>query len=90
MQLTEKHQEYWRKNLVITAILLFIWFVATFVEIWFARELNSSSMTILGFPLGFYMSAQGSLIVYVALIGIYALLMRKLDLEYNVDEGDLE
>jgi putative solute:sodium symporter small subunit len=90
MQLTEKHQEYWRKNLVITAILLFIWFVVTFVEIWFARELNSSSMTILGFPLGFYMSAQGSLIIYVALIGIYALLMRKLDLEYNVDEGDLE
>ena len=89
MQLSEKHQEYWRKNLVITAILLFIWFVATFVEIWFARELNSS-MTFLGFPLAFYMSAQGSLIIYVALIGIYALLMRKLDLEYKVDEGDLE
>jgi putative solute:sodium symporter small subunit len=89
MELTAKHQEYWRKNLVITGILLFVWFVVTFVEIWFARELNSG-MTILGFPLGFYMSAQGSLIVYVALIGIYALLMRKLDLEYNVDEGDLE
>jgi len=88
MELTAKHQEYWRKNLVITAILLSVWFVATFVEAWFARELNS--MTFLGFPLGFYMSAQGSLIIYVALIGIYALLMRKLDLEYNVDEGDLE
>ena len=47
-------------------------------------------MTFLGFPLGFYMSAQGSLIIYVALIGIYALLMRKLDKEYGVDEGDLE
>jgi putative solute:sodium symporter small subunit len=88
MQLTEKHNEYWHKNLVITGILLFVWFVATFVEAWFARELNS--ITFLGFPLGFYMSAQGSLIIYVALIGIYALLMRKLDLEYNVDEGDLE
>jgi putative solute:sodium symporter small subunit len=88
MQLTEKHNEYWHKNLVITAILLSIWFVATFVEAWFARELNT--LTFLGFPLGFYMSAQGSLIIYVALIGIYALLMRKLDLEYNVDEGDLE
>jgi putative solute:sodium symporter small subunit len=88
MQLTEKHNEYWHKNLVITGILLSVWFVATFVEAWFARELNS--MTFLGFPLGFYMSAQGSLIIYVALIGIYALLMRKLDLEYNVDEGDLE
>ena len=29
------------KNLVITAILLFIWFVVTFVEGWYARELNS-------------------------------------------------
>ncbi len=89
MELSEKHREYWHKNLVITGILLSVWFVVTFVEIWFARELNSS-MTFLGFPLAFYMSAQGSLIVYVALIGIYALLMRKLDLEYNVDEGDLE
>ena len=89
MELTEKHNEYWRKNLVITAILLSVWFVVTFVEAWFARDLNSS-MTFLGFPLGFYMSAQGSLIVYVLLIGIYALLMRKLDVEYGVDEGDLE
>ncbi len=88
MQLTDKQNEYWHKNLVITAILLSIWFVATFVEAWFARELNT--MTFLGFPLAFYMSAQGSLIIYVALIGIYALLMRKLDVEYGVDEGDLE
>jgi len=88
MQLTQKHNEYWRKNLVITGILLAVWFVVTFVEAWFARELNT--MTFFGFPLGFYMSAQGSLIIYVALIGIYALLMRKLDLEYGVDEGDLE
>jgi putative solute:sodium symporter small subunit len=88
MQLSEKHNEYWHRNLKYTAILLAVWFLVTFVEAWFARELNG--MTFLGFPLGFYMSAQGSLIVYVALIGIYALLMRKLDLEYNVDEGDLE
>jgi putative solute:sodium symporter small subunit len=88
MQLTEKHNEYWRKNLVITAILLAIWFVATFGVAWFARDLNT--ITFLGFPLAFYMSAQGSLIIYVALIGIYALRMRKLDVEYGVDEGDLE
>ena len=88
MQLTEKHNEYWRKNLVMTGILLLAWFVATFVVAWFARELNS--IVIFGFPLGFYMSAQGSLVIYVAIIGIYAWYMRKLDLEYGVDEGDLE
>ena len=88
MQLTEKHQAYWRKNLVYTGILLFIWFLVTFVEAWYARELNG--ITFFGFPLGFYMSAQGSLAIYVVIIGVYAILMRKLDLEYNVDEGDLE
>jgi putative solute:sodium symporter small subunit len=86
MQLTEKHKEYWRKNLIITGILLFIWFVATFVEAWYARELNQFSF--LGFPLGFYMSAQGSLAIYVVLIGVYAWYMNRLDVEYGVDEGD--
>ena len=86
MQLSAKHHEYWRKNLVITAILLAIWFVATFVEAWFARELNQFSF--LGFPLGFYMSAQGSLVIYVVLIGVYAWYMNRLDVEYGVDEGD--
>ena len=88
MQLTQKHEEYWRKNLAITAILLFIWFVVTFVEAWYAREL--ASITFLGFPLSFYMSAQGSLAIYVIIIGVYAYLMGKLDKEYGVEEGDLE
>ena len=86
MQLTEGHREYWRKNLTITGILLSIWFVVTFVEAWFARELNT--MSFMGFPLGFYMSAQGSLAIYVILIGTYAWYMNKLDVEYGVDEGD--
>lgn len=88
MQLSSRHEEYWRKNLFITAVLLAIWFVATFVEGWYARELNS--ITFLGFPLGFYMSAQGSLIIYVIIIGVYALYMKKLDKEYDVNEGELE
>ena len=86
MQLTERHKEYWHKNLVVTAVLLSIWFVVTFVEAWFARELNQ--FVFMGFPLGFYMSAQGSLIVYVILIGTYAWYMNRLDKEYEVDEGD--
>ena len=88
MELTAKHHEYWRKNLLITAVLLIIWFIATFVEGWYARELNS--ITFLGFPLGFYMSAQGSLVIYVAIIGFYAWYMEKLDKQYGVHEGELE
>ena len=88
MQLTEKHREYWRKNLVITTILMVVWFIVTFVEGWYARELNG--ITFFGFPLGFYMSAQGSLIVYVVIIGVYARYMNALDRRYNVHEGEDE
>lgn len=88
MQLTQKHHEYWHKNLVITSILLFVWFVVTFVEGWYARELNA--FTFLSFPFGFYMSAQGSLIVYVVLIWIYQRYMNALDIQYGVEEGEDE
>ncbi|MBA3903284.1 MAG: DUF4212 domain-containing protein [Rhodocyclaceae bacterium] len=88
MQLTEKHHEYWQRNLRITAILLFIWFFVTFVIGYFAREL--SNITVLGFPLPFYMGAQGSLIIYVVIIWFYARYMNKLDMEYGVHEGEDE
>jgi putative solute:sodium symporter small subunit len=86
MQLTDKHREYWQRNLRLTAILLAIWFVVTFVAGWYARELNE--ITILGFPLGFYMGAQGSLIIYVLIIWFYAKRMNTMDQEYGVHEGD--
>ena len=88
MELSARHEEYWRKNLKITAILMLIWFIATFGVGWYARELNS--FTFLGFPFGFYMAAQGSLIIYVLIIWYYARYMNRLDVEYNVDEGDAE
>lgn len=84
MELSGKHKEYWSKNLFITGILLFTWFVATFGVIFFANELNQ--IVIFGFPMGFYMAAQGSLIIYVVVIGVYALYMNKLDVEYDVAE----
>ncbi len=88
MQLSERHQEYWRKNLRLTAVLLAIWFVVTFVVIYFARELNE--IVIFGFPFAFYMGAQGSLIIYVLIIWFYAHRMNQLDKEFGVHEGDEE
>jgi len=85
MQLTDKHREYWSRNLRVTSVLLAIWFVVTFVFGWYARELNA--INIIG-PLGFYMGAQGSLIIYVVIIWYYAKFMNKLDVEYGVHEGE--
>lgn len=86
LQITERHKEYWNRNLRLTGVLLFIWFATTFVLGYYAKEL--STFSIFGWPFSFYMSAQGSLIVYVVIIWYYARAMGKLDDEYGVAEGD--
>jgi putative solute:sodium symporter small subunit len=88
MQLTEKHREYWQRNLRLTAILLAIWFIVTFVMAYFARPLAETNF--FGWPFSFYMAAQGSLIIYVLIIWYYARRMRKLDEEYHVHEDEEE
>ncbi len=85
MQLTDKHREYWNKNLRITGILLVIWFLVTYVLCFFARELQ---FNFFGWPFAFYMAAQGSLIIYVIIIWYYARYMNKLDIQYDVHEGE--
>jgi len=83
MQLTESHRQYWQKNLNITAVLMAVWFVVTFVVAYFARDLNFS---FFGWPFSFWMAAQGSLIIYVAIIWFYARYMNQLDQEHGVAE----
>jgi len=85
MQLTEKHRQYWQKNLRITAVLLAIWFVVTFVVGFFARDL---SFTFFGWPFSFWVGSQGALIVYCLIIWFYARYMNKLDQECGVAEEE--
>ncbi|HTY03260.1 MAG TPA: DUF4212 domain-containing protein [Rhodocyclaceae bacterium] len=85
MQLSDGHRDYWRRNRRLTLALLLVWFIVTFVASWFARELNE--LTIIG-PMGFYMGAQGALIVYVLIVWYYARRMDKLDREFGVAEPE--
>jgi putative solute:sodium symporter small subunit len=87
MQLTEKHKEYWDRNLKLTLVLTIAWFIVTFVMSFFAREL--ATISFFGWPLSFYMGAQGSLITYLVIIWVYAKKMRQLGVEYGVHEGDV-
>ena len=87
MELTERHKEYWSKNLRITAIMIGIWFFVTYVIGFFARSVDFS---FFGWPFYFYMGAQGSLIIYVLIIWYYARYMNRLDKEYGVEEEDEE
>ena len=85
MQLTERHHQYWRTNLKVTAAMLVIWFFVTFVIGYFARDLN---FTCFGWPFSVWMGGQGALIVYCVIIWYYARFMNKLDIEHNVHEED--
>mgnify|MGYP001769413416 CR=1 FL=1 len=81
----EQRREYWRYNLRLTLTLLAIWFVVAYLlSGLFAATLNH--VTFLGFPFGYYMAAQGSLIVFVIEIALYARLMNKKDLEFGIEE----
>jgi putative solute:sodium symporter small subunit len=85
-QLTQEQREsYWKYNIRLTTILLVIWFVVTYLLGGiFAGELNR--IVVLGFPLGYYIAAQGALIVFVVEIAVYARLMNRKDLEYGIRE----
>jgi putative solute:sodium symporter small subunit len=85
-QLTEQQKkDYWQFNLRLTILLLAIWFVVTYLisGLW-AGTLNQ--FTFLGFPFGYYMAAQGSLIIFVIEIAVYAKIMNKKDLEFGIRE----
>ena len=86
MAQVSRPQEYWKYNVRLTMITLFVWFVVTYVAIFFAPELNN--IVIFGFPMGYYMGAQGSLIVFVWLIFNYAMKMNKADVDYGVEEEE--
>ena len=88
MQLTEKHKEYWSRNLGSLQSCCSSGSSSPYVMAYFAIPL--AEINFFGWPLSFYMAAQGSLIIYVLIIWYYARAMRKMDLEYGVDEGDLK
>lgn len=82
---TKSMKLYWKKNLQYLAILLSIWFLASFgMGILFVDQLNVYKMG--GFKLGFWFAQQGSIYVFVILIFVYVYLMNRLDKSFEVEE----
>ncbi|MCS6932878.1 MAG: DUF4212 domain-containing protein [Acetobacteraceae bacterium] len=75
---------YWRKTSGLMWLMLGIWFVFSFAVHIFAPSLNS--VRIFGFPLGFYMAAQGSLIAFVVALFWFAKRQNEIDEEFGVQE----
>ncbi len=84
MNLNLNQQAYWRKNLRVTLLLLSLWFLLSFVLIYFAREL---SFSFFGWPFSFWFAGQGAPLVYCTIIVLYARFMNRLDREHYIAEG---
>jgi putative solute:sodium symporter small subunit len=76
--------EYWRRKRRLTVQLLAIWLCSTFSVIYFARELDK--MQLFGWPLSYYMAAQGLALVYLALIVIYNRRIRKMEIIMQAED----
>lgn len=77
-------EAHWGKTRSLMFVTLGIWAFFSFFIHMFVSALNA--VTIAGFPLGFYMAAQGSLIVFVVLIFWFASQQNKIDEEFGVAE----
>lgn len=79
---------YWRKNVAIMIALLVVWAMAGLgAGVLFADALNA--WNIGGYPLGFWFAQQGSIIVFVLLILVYAIVLNRLDRAHHRDLEDL-
>jgi cation/acetate symporter len=74
---------HWDANVRMIVVLLLIWIGAAFVPAVFAPQLNQVTL-LTGFPLGYYMGSQGSLIVFLGLITAYAWRAGRIDRRFSL------
>ena len=83
----ESARAYWRANRRLIAVLLAVWGLVSFVfAILLAEPLYDFRVGQL--PMSFWWAQQGSMIVFVILIWIYARRMDALDRKFDVHEED--
>ena len=81
-------EAHWRKTTNLMLAHLGVWFFFGYVIHMFVYQLNYITIPVLGFPLGFYMAAQGSLIVFVVQLFMFAKQQNRIDHEFGYAEED--
>ena len=64
------------------------WLFFGYLIHFFVGPLTAIKIPILGFPLGFYMAAQGSLIAFVVILFVFARKQDQIDREFGMAEDD--
>ena len=68
-------QQYDTRVLWLKAVLLAVWAGVSFGFFFFARDLQ---FVIGGWPFAYWMGAQGAILVFIAIVVVYAILMQRL------------
>ena len=79
----EKHWQKTKGHMILT---LCLWAFFSMVIFLFGYEING--MSFLGYPLAYYMTAQGSLLAFVLIIFWFANRQEKIDEEFGFGEKE--
>lgn len=81
-----REEAWWRRTRRLMITTLIVWLIFGFGVHFFVSTLNAISF--LGFPLGFYMAAQGSLIAFVLLVFWFSGRQDAIDREFGMAEDE--
>ncbi|MCO5163732.1 MAG: DUF4212 domain-containing protein [Mesorhizobium sp.] len=81
---TPDRVSYWTKTRNLMIVMMALWVFFGYVVHMFVGSLNN--IVILGFPFGYYMAAQGSLIAFVIMLFVFARRQNAIDEEHGVAE----
>jgi putative solute:sodium symporter small subunit len=81
-QAQEKHDP---RVLALKAGLLAVWAGISFVCSYFARDL---SFMVGGWPFSYWVAAQGAVLAFIAIVVVYATVMRRLAPEDSLEQPD--
>ena len=70
--MSDKTEAHWTATRNLMFKYLGVWLFFGYIVHFFVIPLNAIKIPILGFPLGFYMAAQGSLIAFVVMLFMFA------------------
>lgn len=80
-----REDAYWHENLRLLAVLMAIWFACSFGAGILFREFLDQFM-LGGYPLGFWFAQQGSIYVFIALIFVYVVSMKRIERKYDLGD----
>jgi putative solute:sodium symporter small subunit len=83
---SKEDDHHWQRTSKLMLLMMALWLFFGYVVHMFVVPLNG--IKIFGFPLGFYMAAQGSLIAFVGMLFWFAKAQDNIDRDAGVAEDD--